>query len=184
MAHYRSNHCIGKLLTGTLVFLALFLPEAVLAAPLPVWEFGLRGGMEDAGTEENYRAGELYLLRALPWQGSVAGGTLATRFDLGVGMLEAIGDRGAWLAAGGDLVWRPGEWPVELEVGFRPLWLIDHRYGQDDFGGDMQFASHVGLSLRINPLVMSYRFMHLSNAGLYDENGGLNLHLFGVGMRF
>ena len=32
-------------------------------------------------------------------------------------------------------------------------------------------------------LVLNYRFQHTSNAGIYDDNPGLNLHMLGVEYR-
>jgi hypothetical protein len=172
-----------KWLFGSLL-LVFCLPWGVFAAELPPWEFGLRGGLDARGVDESFIAGEGYLMRALPWRTDLGGGTLTARVDLGVGSLEAANDHGGWLAAGGDLVWLPGESPFAVEVGFRPAWLCDHHYGKEDFGGSMQFASHAGIALRFSRLVVSYRYQHLSNAGIYDRNGGLDLHLFGVGAGF
>lgn len=170
--------------SGILLLLLLFLPGKAFAAELPLWEFGLRGGMDARGVDESFAAGEGYLLRALPWQVALGGGTLTARVDLGAGYLEAADDHGGWLAAGGDLVWLLGESPVAVEVGFRPAWLYDHNYGTEDFGGDLQFSSHAGVALRFSRLVVSYRYQHLSNAGIYDSNDGLDLHLLGVGTGF
>jgi hypothetical protein len=160
------------------------LPVMAQGAEPPVWEFGLRGGMEATGSAEQYRVGEAYLLRDLPWRSSLAGGTLAARLDLGAGYLESDNDGGGWLAVGADLVWQIIDGFIEVEAGFRPTWLIDHAYGSDDFGGDLQFSSHGGIALRLPPFVISYRYQHTSNASLYDDNDGFDLHLFGVGTKF
>lgn len=164
--------------------LFLLLPVSALAAAAPLWEFGLRGGMEATGSKENYMAGEVYLLRALPWRADLAGGALTARLDLGAGFLEADNDDGGWLAGGADLVYSVAGGLIALEAGFRPTWLIDHVYGSDDFGGDLQFTSHGGIALHLDPVVISYRYQHTSNASIYDDNDGLDLHLFGVGACF
>lgn len=162
----------------------LCLPVKAVAAPDPAWQFGIRGGMDATGVRENYRAGEAYLLRELPLRAELAGGVLTARLDLGLGYLESSHDSGGWLAGGADLVWQLADGRLEIEAGFRPAWLMDHRYGVDDFGGDLQFASHGGIALVVEPLVFSYRYQHLSNASLYEDNDGLDLHLFGVGCKF
>jgi lipid A 3-O-deacylase len=159
--------------------LLLGLPAGALAA-----ELGVRGGTDATGTARNYSAAELYLLYPLPWQWDALGGTLRPRLDGGVTWLESGGDHGGWLAAGADLIYSVNWLPLELEAGFRPAWLFETEYGREDFGGAMQFISHVGATLRIAPFALSYRFQHLSNAGIYAENPGLNLHLFGVGASF
>lgn len=173
-----------KRIAGTILLLLLMSAGPTLAGAVEPWEFGLRGGMDARGTVESYVAGEAYLLRDLPWQTGLAGGTLATRLDLGAGILRSDADDGFWLAAGGDLTWMAAAVPVEIEVGFRPVWLSDHEYGDDDFGGGLLFASHIGLALHLRPFVVGYRFQHMSNAGLYAENPGINLHLFGIGAHF
>lgn len=174
---------VVKWIGGAGLLSLLCLPATVLAAEPPLWEFGLRGGMDATSVRESYAAGEVYLLRTLPWHVDLAGGSLAARLDFGVAYLETDEDSGGWLAAGADVVWRAGR-VVEIEAGFRPAWLADHRFGEDDFGGGIQFISHGGIALHFAPVVISYRYQHLSNAGIYSENDGLDLHLFGVGARF
>ena len=174
-----------KWISGMTLLLLLVLPGAALAVGPLSWELGGRGGMNATGSDESYRAAEIYLLRDLPWRMETALGRVLTRLDLGGGYLEDSGDdKGGWLAAGGDLAWVPGNGPVALEVGFRPAWLTDHLYGDDDYGGDLQFISHAGIALCLSRFTFSYRYLHMSNAGLYSENDGLDLHLFGVGSRF
>jgi hypothetical protein len=155
-----------------------------MAAETPAWEFGLRGGMDATGSEEHYAAGEAYLLRELPWRTDLAGGVLASRLDLGAGYLESSGDDGGWLAAGADVVWIVGAGRLEFEAGFRPVYLFDHQYGDDDLGGALQFSSHGGIAFHLSRFTLGYRFQHMSNAGIYDSNPGINLHLFGVGAKF
>lgn len=175
----------AKWMPGMTLLLLLVLPAAALAEESLLWELGGRGGMNATGSDESYRAAELYLLRDLPWGVETVLGPVLTRLDLGGGYLEDAGeDKGGWLAGGGDLVWFPVNGPVELEVGFRPAWLTDHHYGDDDYGGDLQFLSHAGIALCLPRFTLSYRYLHMSNAGLYSENDGLNLHLFGLGARF
>ncbi len=100
--------------------------------------------------DENYDAVELYFFRGLPWGARLIGNTtLSTRFDLGATYLEGGDDEGAMLAAGVDLVLGFWDDRLELEAGFRPTWMFDHEYGDDDFGGGMQFTSHAGLARQL-----------------------------------
>jgi len=169
---------------GIVLLFLMLLPGMVEAAQSPTWEYGLRGGMDAKRAEENFTAAELYLLRAFAWRADPGVGSLYARLDIGAGFLEAAGDRGGWLAGGADLVWQLAGDRMEIEAGLRPTWLIDHTYGDDDFGGELQFASHLGIALHVTPVVFSYRYQHLSNAHIYPKNGGLDLHLFGLGTRF
>jgi hypothetical protein len=168
-----------------LLVLLLLTPAAVSAEDLTSWEFGMRGGGDATGLNENYTVAEVYLLRELPWQLDFEGGAvLRARADAGVGYIEASDDEGGWLAMGGDLVLGLFDGTLEFEAGFRPAWLKDHKYGDDHFGGEMQFASHAGATVVYRQLTFSYRFQHMSNAGIYDHNPGLDLHLVGLGARF
>lgn len=72
----------------------------------------------------------------------------------------------------------------EIEAGWRPTLLSDHKFGQDDLGGPIQFSTHIGTSLSLNPMTINYRYQHISNAELYDTNPGIDLHMIGVGVRF
>ena len=174
-----------KWLAWMVFSMVLLLPMAALAEGGPAWEIGARGGMEATGSDEQYQVGELYLLRNLPWRAETTLGSVLTRLDLSASYLEgADDDEGFLVGVGGNLVWLPGNGPVELEVGFRPAWLSDDVYDEDDYGGALQFLSHAGVALRLDRFVIGYRYQHMSNAGIYNENDGLNLHLFGLGGRF
>ncbi len=167
-----------------LFLLCLVFPLSGLAQPTMV-ELGLRGGMDGTSVQENYSVGEVYYLHNLPWRTELSPDvTLSTRLDTGVGYLEAASRSGAWVAVGVDAVLGMAGGLVELEAGFRPTWLSRHEFGEDDFGGAVQFSSHAGAALNLERVVLNYRYQHISNAGLYEENRGINLHLFGIGVRF
>jgi hypothetical protein len=150
-------------------------------------EIGVRGGADESGhnLEEDYIAVEIYLLKQLPWGVRIGEKTtLTTRFDMGVTYLEATDDEGCMLAAGVDLVLGLWTGSTEFEIGLRPTWMHDQEYGEDNYGGGIQFTSHVGLAINWQPMVLNYRFQHTSNGSLYNANPGLNLHMFGMGYRF
>lgn len=150
-------------------------------------EFGIRGGADvsEHNLEENYQAAEVYFLKQLPWRTTLGEQTILTsRFDTGITYLEGGGDESGMLAVGADLVLGLWDGCIEFEVGFRPTWMFGHEYGGDDFGGGLQFTSHVGAAINWQEVILNYRLQHTSNAGIYDHNPGLNMHLFGVGYRF
>lgn len=150
-------------------------------------EIGIHGGKDTDKKElyESYHAAEIYLLKQLPW-GTAVGeqGTLTNRFDFGAIYLEGGDDKGVMLAAGDDLVFNGWNDRLELEAGFRPTWMFDHEYGDDNFGGGMQFTSHAGLAFNWRQSVLNSRLQHTSNAGIDHENPGINLHIVGLGYRF
>lgn len=171
----------------TILFLLLSPLWANAAAKTSTLEIGARGGADVSkrNLDEDYKSAEIYLLKQLPWSTTVGEQTtLTSRFDFGATYLEGGDDEGIMLAAGFDLVFGLWDDRVEFEVGFRPTWMLDHDYGDDDFGGGMQFTSHAGLAVDWHQAVLSYRIQHTSNAGIYKHNPGLNLHMVGLGYRF
>lgn len=169
----------------------LFAALMFLLLPTASWsidttmELGVRGGIDSRARHENYTAGELYYLQALPWQKQLSSNVMfSTRLDSGVGYLHTNSEDSGWLAVGGDVVFSLLDDVWELEAGFRPTWLFRHEIGEDDFGGPVQFSSHVGTTFNLGQISLSYRFQHISNSDLYSENPGLDLHLIGLGMRF
>lgn len=155
------------------------------ASEKAVFELGVRGGVNDNRNYEEFTAGEIYLLRDLPWQMPLTqSATLRTRLDAGVTVLEAVGEHSLMLAIGGDLFVPILDDCLEVEVGLRPAFLHDYKIGDDNFGGNLQFTSHAGVTFRWQEISLSYRIQHTSNASIYEQNKGLNLHLVGLGGRF
>jgi hypothetical protein len=169
-----------------LLFFPLLLSSvAGYAGDKTVFELGARGGVNDNRNYEDFTAGEIYLLKDLPWQMPLTqSAILRTRLDAGVTFLEAAGEHSVMLAIGGDLFVPMLDDRLEFEVGLRPAFLHDYKIGEDDFGGNLQFTSHAGMTLRWQQVSLSYRIQHTSNASIYEQNKGLNLHLVGLGGRF
>jgi hypothetical protein len=168
------------------ILLLILLPSLTIAAEeMTKMEIGARGGVSDNRNEENHKGAEIYFLKQLPWGSSFGeNSTISTRFDMGATYLEADSDSSGMVAIGADLVLGLWDNQMEFEVGFRPTWMFDYEYGGEDFGGGMQFTSHAGLAINWQPMTLSYRFQHISNAGIYNKNPGLNLHMVGLGYRF
>lgn len=169
---------VRKLLLALCVTL---LPAMVQASEM---EFGLRGGMDGGGNDENFSLIEATLQKAYAWQKELGGGVLKPRWNASLGYLEADGEGAALLSAGGDLVYEVVDGLLAFDIGFRPMLLSDHGFDEEDLGGALQFGSHAGVALNIDRFTLNYRFEHISNAGIYDHNPGVNLHQIGVGARF
>ena len=59
--------------------------------------------------------------------------------------------------------------------------------GDENFDIPFAFGSHLGLGFRFGPrskYEFLYRFQHLSNASLGDDNPGINFHVLSVGVHF
>lgn len=176
---------------GDVVKPYLVMALLILLLPMTSWsfdttmEFGVRGGRDTLVAHEGFAAGEIYYLQTLPWQKAFSpSAKLFSRLDAGLAYLRADSHSGGWLAVGGDIVLSLMDGTWEVEGGFRPTWLFEDDLGGEDFGGPVQFSSHVGATLKLGKVALSYRYHHTSNAAIYDNNPGLNLHLVGLGMRF
>lgn len=168
-----------------LLVMSLCFPCAAFARATSAHEFGLRGGFNAQDPKENYTVGEIYFTYGSPWRPFAdVGNNLSLWFEIAAAHFEAAGDDGQYLAVGGTLIYAPDGGPLELEIGWRPTWLPDYRFSKDDFGGQLQFTSHIGFGLAWQPVRVGYRYQHTSNASIYEENPGLDLHMFGVGFRF
>ncbi|HEY5914930.1 MAG TPA: acyloxyacyl hydrolase [Verrucomicrobiae bacterium] len=78
-----------------------------------------------------------------------------------------------------------GVFPVTFEGGLSPTFLSQPDFGTKNLGSNAQFTSYAGLNFHLGSTVrLSYRFQHMSNAGLSSHNPGLNLHMFGVSLHF
>lgn len=170
----------------------LIIVLLVLSFPALSWslatsmELGVRGGVDvGRNLHENYTYGEVYYSQALPWEKELSPSSkVSTRLDVSAGYLGADTTDGGWFAAGGDVVYSVMDGTWEFEVGVRPAWMSEHVYGDDDFGGPFQFFSHAGVTFNLDQFALSYRLQHISNANIYSENPGIELHVIGLGVRF
>ena len=74
-----------------------------------------------------------------------------------------------------------------LEFGLGPHLHTDDSIGDKDFDIPFAFGSHVGGGFRFGEsgrYELLYRFQHLSNASLGDDNPGINFHALHLGYRF
>lgn len=75
--------------------------------------------------------------------------------------------------------------PVSFVWGSSPTFLGRNHLGGRDMGCALQFTSHIGLAWEIvGHVELGYRFQHMSNAGIGQDNPGLNSHVAWLGWRF
>jgi hypothetical protein len=152
-----------------LMFCLISLPSA-FAAEEKALEVGVRGGAIHESGRNHYTSVEVYMMKNMTWKASLSDSIkLKTRFDAGIGYLDAEGDYGGWLAMGVNLV-LSFDGLVEFETGFRPTLLPVYEFGDEHYGGIVQFSSHAGLAFNWNDVILSYRMQHISNAGIYSKN--------------
>ena len=74
-----------------------------------------------------------------------------------------------------------------LEFGVGAHVHTEDSIGDKNFDIPFAFGSHVGAGLRFGDsgrYELLYRFQHLSNAGLGDDNPGINFHVLQLGYRY
>ena len=74
-----------------------------------------------------------------------------------------------------------------VEFGLGAHVHTDDSIGNKNFDIPFAFGSHIGAGLRFGDggrYELLYRFQHLSNAGLGDDNPGINFHVLNLGYRF
>ena len=66
---------------------------------------------------------------------------------------------------------------VSFSTGLKPSLMTNHVFENFDLGGTFNFKSNVALIISPNKKInLGYRFEHISNAGLYENNPGVNFH--------
>ena len=72
---------------------------------------------------------------------------------------------------------------VKFSIPFGMVWLDKHDFGNTNYGGQWQFTTGLEAAYTIHKSFdVFYRFEHMSNAGIYNHNPGLDTH--NVGLRF
>jgi len=173
---------------GVIILLAAFILSAGQAAAgeTDLWQIGGRLGFSDGRNDEDFSQAEVFAARQLPLP-FASGDRLssAVLLEASAGLLSGANTHGFVGAVGPGLaidLW--GE-RLRLKAGISPTVISQDRYGDEDLGGPIQFTSHVGASVKIyQAAALGYRFQHMSNAGLYRRNPGLNLHVVEVSWRF
>ena len=152
------------------------------------WEAGIRAGWSFSDDKESFNQYDMVFNHRLPWRW-VWGGSLQvdTNLTTSVGVLEGGRDAGLVGSAGFQFLFKRarGQCPLELRAGSALTLLSETKFGDQDFGGPVQFTHHISLHYWImEDLNALARVQHMSNAGIYDDNPGLNLVMLGLVYRF
>ncbi|MFO8026779.1 MAG: acyloxyacyl hydrolase [Opitutales bacterium] len=142
-------------------------------------DLGLRVGI-DAENRVNMESYELVAHLDSPWSWTVDDNfEIDLGFDFGLGLLEGEGEAGLLTHIGPSIKLPIAQLPLEFALSSGPALLSEHEFDTLDLGGTFQFFSAVGFDYAITEdWMLGYRWLHISNAGLHDENPGMNLHAF------
>lgn len=129
---------------------------------------------------------EVYGDWALPWKASKEQGFAITTFLSGT--IGWIGDNENDTAVGSlgpALRLNYRNLPITLIGGSSPTLIGRNQIGGRNLGSAFHFTSHIGIALNVGLAAeLGYRLQHMSNAGLGNDNPGLNSQVIFVGWKF
>ncbi len=172
---------IHSFLLAVIVALLTFVPDACFGDEKSYFEMGVGAGADLQGMA----AKQLLLMPALNMPVSVCQ-SLRARIEGDFEIYDYAGKGGypgKTSFVGGIapfLRLLPFRWNVNpfVEAGVGANLQTNRNIGHHRIGGPFMFSlmSGAGIEMMINktPVSLSYRFRHLSNADLYDNNEGLN----------
>jgi len=173
---------IGPLFATVLCIIA----SAAKSADQEWIEAGARVGFSKDVRGENFNQLEMAAAYRMPWNRNLDNGwTLESRINASAGVIHGGGDTAVIVTMGPGLAWlSPGQ-QFTIEAGISPTLMSRSEFGDADLGGIFQFTSFVGLNSRIGKqTIASLRVQHMSNAGIYDSNPGLDQAMLGINYRF
>ena len=183
--HMSARAVFAPVLLGLLAVI-IMAAGTVGAEELSRWQAGGRLGFDDGRNDEDFNQVEVFLAHRLPFPfGGDLPLSLAISLEGSAGVISGGSTEGFVGAVGPGLA--VGFWDnrLLLKAGVSPTFISKDNYGEEDLGGPVQFTSHIGLAAEAyRGLSVGYRLQHMSNAGLYDHNPGLNLHMLEVSWRF
>ena len=175
------------LATLFLLLIGHLFPRTAWSGPTS-WEAGLRAGASIDENDESYNQYDIDFSYGLPWSWQWGQAIqVDTNLTTSVGVLEGGDDAGLVGQLGFEFVFSSARrsCPFEIRAGSALTLISEHEYGDDDFGGPVQFAHHISLYYWLmDELSLMARLQHMSNAGLYSENPGLDMVMIGMICRF
>jgi len=147
---------------------------------------GLRAGIDDGRNDEDLTQFEAFALYYLPWNWKLGSDwQLASVVEMNAGALHGGGDTAFVGSVGPGLTLLSPAKTLSLLAGINPTVISEDAIGDEDLGGPLQFTSHIGLSYTVQQrFSIGYRFQHMSNAGIYSSNPGVNMHMLEIGYHF
>jgi hypothetical protein len=147
---------------------------------------GARFGVGGNTSSHDFNEAEVFLDWNLPWRWDLGRNIwLQTRVDSSAGWLGESGGNAAIFNLGPGLRLGHKHFPLSFELGADLTLLTQTRFATKDFDSVVEFTTYAGLSADLGAHVrFGYRYQHMSNANLSDNNPGLNLHMFSLSYVF
>lgn len=184
----RFQHPFSTMILLILAFLGPCLCTENVWAGRSSCEAGLRAGQSFNGGDEDFNQYDVVIRYGLPWSWQWGPAVqVDTNLAAAAGVLEGGGDTGVVGSMGFEFVFgsaRP-KCPFELRAGSALTLISDHKYGDEDLGGPVQFTHHISLHYWfLENMSAMARVQHMSNADIYSENPGLDMVMLGLIYRF
>jgi hypothetical protein len=184
----RFSHSISRMMLVILAFVGACLCTDNVRAGRSSWEAGLRAGQSFNGGDEDFNQYDVVVNYGLPWSWQWGPAVqVDTNLTTTAGILDGGGDTGVAGSLGFEFVFGSarGKCPFELRAGSAFTLISDHKYGDEDLGGPVQFTHHISLHYWfMENLSALARVQHMSNAGLYSKNPGLDMIMLGLLYRY
>lgn len=102
-----------------------------------------------------------------------------------LGAISGGGNLGIIASIGPGIGFGIGKNKIHLDIGSAVTFLSIHKFGIENFGGNFQFKSYIRISFNLfKDFNLGYRFQHMSNAEIFDDNPGLNLNMIKLGYSY
>jgi len=155
---------------------------AMAGSPWTPVESGFRIGIDDE-EDVDLTGAEIFAAWNTPyaWRPTETS-TVSLRVETDAGVLAGDDETGAVFRAGPALAADFDALPLDVSLASAPTFLTEDEYGDAfDLGGNFHLTSSVTATYAIDAhWSVGYRFQHTSNAGLEDENPGLNMHFLSI----
>jgi hypothetical protein len=173
------------------LFMCALLGTSASHAEESRWDaVGVRAGLDltdrHGSHKGNFRMYEAFGNYLLPWSWSSSSGLeLRTRVDASGSLLEKEGTRAFVGTLGPGLALEMFSGRMEIDAGVSAAGLSRHDFPGRNLGSSFLFNLHGGIGAYFfQHFGIGYHYEHMSNAYLYNQNPGLNLHMVEVKYRF
>ena len=166
-------------------FLLIFTASAVAESALGLESVGVRYAVDD-GEKGDFESYELFATSGALWRwGDAEAVGIGVRVEGSIGVLDGDDDSSVFVGFAPVFELSRADFPVRLAVAVGPTLFSEHELDELDLGGAVNFTSSVRLHWQVTQqLGVRYQYQHTSNAGLYDENDGIDMHVVGLSYSF
>ena len=180
---------MNKLILSIFLGVGGFLPSAHLfsaTGPVGFEQLGFRAGF-DSESHVSLFSYEVYGIADTPWSWEVARDKqLSLEIEGAIGGLSGEGETSVYARIAPQLRLDFDTLPLSLIAG-PGVSVLSEEELDDDFGlgGNFQFFTSAGFDWYLDEnWTVGYRFQHISNAGIHDNNPGLNLQTLSINYTF